>query len=242
MLSDRRLEVDKGDLVLPGPFGDRLDGAGPAVVGLAVRLSDVHRRQRRDERYARPIEVDCPTSHFEVLRGKVRRQGGARYRRQPRLYPAVAAAHPAPKPRRPDVPNQLTQGGGQRRRQRIHATRREDHRAGPWQRRPRPRVLGGGPPDVPAGPADPPDHLDVPTQVSSNDIRPYPRIVGGQPAAGPVIRQRVAEDEKGWAGWGHLPLAGESGATGGLGPPVRGHRLRPVPRRSTRRVASGYLP
>ena len=67
---------------------------------------------------------------------------------------------------------------------------------GPRQRRPGPRVLGCRPPDVAAGPADPADQLDVPTQLCGNDIRPDPRIVGGQPAGRPVVGQRVAEDQQ----------------------------------------------
>ena len=66
--------------------------------------------------------------------------------------------------------------------------------------RPRPRVLGGRPPHVAAGPAITADQFEIPTQLCGNDIRPDPWIVGGQ--AAPVrstttSRRRPAESPSG---------------------------------------------
>ena len=53
---------------------DRGDGAGPTVVGLAVGVGDVHRRQRSHDRDAGTVEIDRGAGHFEVLDGQPRRQ------------------------------------------------------------------------------------------------------------------------------------------------------------------------
>jgi hypothetical protein len=42
VLGDSGLQVDERNAVLLRPFGDRLDGARPAVVCLAVGFRDVH--------------------------------------------------------------------------------------------------------------------------------------------------------------------------------------------------------
>ncbi len=90
-------------------------------------------------------------------------------------------------------------------------------------------ILDGRPPHVAAGPADPADQFDVPTQLGGNDVGPDPRIVGGQSAGRSVVGQRVAEDEKG---------AGAERSDSGIRR-LRGHRWRPGPMRSRRRAASG---
>ena len=196
VFGDSGFQVDQRYVMLLRPFGDRLDGARSAAVRLAVRLGDVHRRQRRDDGNARPVEIDCTTGQLEILDGDVRRQRGPCDRREPGLHPAVAVAHPAAQPRRAHIADQLTQRGRQRRGQRVHSAGREDDRSGPRQRRPGARILRRGPPHVAAGPADPADQLDIPTEMRGNDIGPDPRVVGRQPAGRPVIRQRVAEDEE----------------------------------------------
>ena len=139
--------------------------AGAAVVRLAVGFGDVHRRQRRHDRDAGAVEIDCATGLFKVLGAQVRRQRRPGHRREPGLHPAVAVADPAAQPRRPYIADELPQGGGQHRRQRIHPAGREDHGARPGQRRPGPRVLGRRPPDVPAGPADAADQFQIPIQL-----------------------------------------------------------------------------
>ena len=196
LVADGGLQIDDRHVVLAPPRRDRGDRAVTPAVRLAVGVGDVHRRDRRHERNAWPVEVDCGPGLFEVVGAQVRRQRGPRDRRQPRLQPAVSVAGPPPQPRRPDVADQLAHRRRQRRWQRIHAAGREDHRAGARQRRPRTRILGGRPPHVAAGPADPADQLDIPTELGGNDVGPDPRIVGGQSAGRSVVGQRVAEDQQ----------------------------------------------